>query len=424
MWGSGSGSGPLGGLQGLFQPFQRNSAGSGRGDDAAAQPSASSSLPEAFDDSRTSTRRVKVRKVRGPGGPQGEEFASQAERRIAEIVPGLADLSISASAMEGPMRTARDIRIEKLRQQQSTIDEIRELEDIYDMAKPNPVDEEPRPEGWEPKERPTPRSVRLSPYEYEMINYQRMLMRKNIWCATCRLLLAAEVLLPLLRWWRAWQAGSSSSSRSALTPPPPPSPRRYYRDRMSVPRGPCPLHVLKEAWTSGVIDENTMVWGHGLFDWLPIKNVKLLVPMIRTPEGARAPRAWPGCWLGAGCWVLGAGRLAAGAWRLAAGGWQLLLAAGCWLVLAADEAAAGAQHQHALLAAAHAVPRRRCAQQPRARCRRRRRLTPAPSPAPAVRFAAWVKRTFSLKPSLERIREARRTIRTSEVQSQQVERMR
>lgn len=60
---------------------------------------------------------------------------------------------------------------------------------------------------------------------------------------------------------------------------PPPS------DRMSVPRGPCPLHVLKDAWVQGAIDENTMVWGHGLYDWLPAKNVKLLLPMVRTPEG-------------------------------------------------------------------------------------------------------------------------------------------
>lgn len=33
------------------------------------------------------------------------------------------------------------------------------------------------------------------------------------------------------------------------------------RDRMSVPRGPCPLHVLKDCWVQGVIDENTLVWG-------------------------------------------------------------------------------------------------------------------------------------------------------------------
>ncbi len=36
----------------------------------------------------------------------------------------------------------------------------------------------------------------------------------------------------------------------------------------------------------GVIDENTLVWGQGLMDWLPVRNVRTLVPQIRTPEGA------------------------------------------------------------------------------------------------------------------------------------------
>jgi hypothetical protein len=43
--------------------------------------------------------------------------------------------------------------------------------------------------------------------------------------------------------------------------------------------------VLKDCWVQGVIDENTLVWGQGLYDWLPAKNVKLLLPLIRTPEG-------------------------------------------------------------------------------------------------------------------------------------------
>ena len=68
---------------------------------------------------------------------------------------------------------------------------------------------------------------------------------------------------------------------------------------MSVPRGPCPLHVMKDAWVQGVIDQDTLVWGHGLADWLPAKNVKLLLPMIRTPEGEGAGfRARWGCWRG------------------------------------------------------------------------------------------------------------------------------
>lgn len=36
----------------------------------------------------------------------------------------------------------------------------------------------------------------------------------------------------------------------------------------------------------GVIDETTLVWGQGLQDWLPVRNVRTLVPQIRTPEGA------------------------------------------------------------------------------------------------------------------------------------------
>lgn len=66
----------------------------------------------------------------------------------------------------------------------------------------------------------------------------------------------------------------------------------YYRDRCGVSRGPATLPVLKEAWVHGVVDENTLVWGHGLIDFLPIKNIRTLVPQIRTPEGALLH---PGC---------------------------------------------------------------------------------------------------------------------------------
>jgi hypothetical protein len=58
----------------------------------------------------------------------------------------------------------------------------------------------------------------------------------------------------------------------------------YYRDRLSVPRGPCSLPVLREAWANGVIDEHTLVWGQGLADWLPARNVRTLVPQVRTLE--------------------------------------------------------------------------------------------------------------------------------------------
>ena len=77
-----------------------------------------------------------------------------------------------------------------------------------------------------------------------------------------------------------------------LAPLPGQSPRRppLCRDRMSVPRGPCTLPIMREAWVHGVIDQNTLVWGQGLADWLPIRNVKTLVPQIRTVEGGLCER--------------------------------------------------------------------------------------------------------------------------------------
>jgi len=64
---------------------------------------------------------------------------------------------------------------------------------------------------------------------------------------------------------------------------------RYYKDRLMVARGPCNMHVLRDCWVHGVVDENTLVWGQGLCDWLPIRNVRTLVPQIRTVEGAPPP---------------------------------------------------------------------------------------------------------------------------------------
>ena len=46
------------------------------------------------------------------------------------------------------------------------------------------------------------------------------------------------------------------------------------------------MHVLRDCWVHGVVDENTLVWGQGLCDWLPIRNVRTLVPQIRTLEGS------------------------------------------------------------------------------------------------------------------------------------------
>lgn len=58
----------------------------------------------------------------------------------------------------------------------------------------------------------------------------------------------------------------------------------YYRDRMNVPRGPCDLPTLKECWVHGIIDDQTLVWGQGLVDFLPVRNVRTLIGQIRTPE--------------------------------------------------------------------------------------------------------------------------------------------
>ncbi|GBF91459.1 hypothetical protein Rsub_04199 [Raphidocelis subcapitata] len=228
-------------------------------------------------------RKVRVHKVRasGPLRAPSSEAEQAMDRRIAEIIPGLAELSVSGADRAGAIAAAGAVRTQRLQRELKLADELRELRDIYDFSVANPVDGAPAGGGpWKQQLRPRPRKIVLSPYQYEMVNYQRMLLRKNIW---------------------------------------------YYRDRMSVPRGPCPLHVLKDAWVQGVIDENTLVWGNGLYDWLPAKNIKLLLPMIRTPE---------------------------------------------------------------------------------------------------VRFGSWFKRTFSLKPALERIRDRRKDARNPELRTPQVERMR
>ncbi|GFR45615.1 hypothetical protein Agub_g7022 [Astrephomene gubernaculifera] len=233
-------------------------------------------------------RRIRLHKVMRPLDESGtgrsqEEYNQHMDRRIAEILPAIADLPIPGpSAGLSLPEESRALELRRLRSAKHEIAqaEALELATLFDMSMPHQLDNAPPLTPWTGALRPVPRKIVLSPYQYEMINYQRMLLRKNIW---------------------------------------------YYRDRLNVPRGPCPLHVLKEAWVSGVVDENTLMWGHGLYDWLPAKNIKLLLAMVRTPE---------------------------------------------------------------------------------------------------VRLATWIKRTFSLKPSLNRIREQRKDQRDPEAQSLQVELMR
>lgn len=155
-------------------------------------------------------RKLRIHKIRPQSANVQDERVenernADLDRRIAELIPGIADLSVSSAAMVAPKAaaTAAEIRKQKLSREEAHRAELTELNTIFDMSMPNKVDNE-RPDGpWTQELRPRVRRVQLSPYQYEMINYQRMLMRKNIW---------------------------------------------YYRDRMNVPRGPCPLHVLKDAW--------------------------------------------------------------------------------------------------------------------------------------------------------------------------------
>lgn len=191
------------------------------------------------------TRKIRLHKAARPlladdqaSGSSAQAFNLQLDKHVPEIMAGIADLPIARPAL-GDAQTEEMRRLYQTQQSMAQA-EARELNTVLDMSVPHPLDNAPPPTPWTGEMRPTPRSIKLSPYQYEMINYQRMLMRKNIW---------------------------------------------YYRDRMNIPRGPCPLHVVKEAWVSGIVDENTLFWGHGLYDWLPAKNIKLLLPMVRTPEG-------------------------------------------------------------------------------------------------------------------------------------------
>ena len=57
----------------------------------------------------------------------------------------------------------------------------------------------------------------------------------------------------------------------------------FYRDRVGNCRGPAPLNTLRQCWVNGIVDEHTMVWGNGLSDWVPARNVRGLISNIRNP---------------------------------------------------------------------------------------------------------------------------------------------
>ena len=105
--------------------------------------------------------------------------------------------------------------------------------------------------------------------ERQVADYVKTSTAKNIWYYRCVAIRCAAAL-----------GGAAHLSM----PPADASLYVSHRDRLSTPRGPCSLPVMREAWVNGVIDENTLVWGQGLADWLPVKNVRTLVPQIRTVE--------------------------------------------------------------------------------------------------------------------------------------------
>jgi hypothetical protein len=129
-------------------------------------------------------RKVRVHKLRGAPSAAlraSPEVQHAMDGRIAEIIPGLAELSVSGGDRGAALAAARDVRRERLQQELRLADELRELRDIYDLGVPNAVDAELPKGPWKQQLRPRPRKIVLSPYQYEMINYQRMLLRKNIW---------------------------------------------------------------------------------------------------------------------------------------------------------------------------------------------------------------------------------------------------
>lgn len=56
-------------------------------------------------------------------------------------------------------------------------------------------------------------------------------------------------------------------------------------DASYVLHGKAVVWLTFSGFVQGIVDENTLVWGHGLADWLPIRNVRTLVAQIRTVEG-------------------------------------------------------------------------------------------------------------------------------------------
>ena len=58
----------------------------------------------------------------------------------------------------------------------------------------------------------------------------------------------------------------------------------YYKDRAGTTRGPCNMPIMRDAWSKGIIDADTLVYGTSLHFWTPIRNVNTLAGQIRTTD--------------------------------------------------------------------------------------------------------------------------------------------
>ena len=58
----------------------------------------------------------------------------------------------------------------------------------------------------------------------------------------------------------------------------------YYKDRLGRTRGPMELINLKTAWTAGIVDKNTFIWGDDMDEWAPIGMVYGLQSCVETPD--------------------------------------------------------------------------------------------------------------------------------------------
>lgn len=63
----------------------------------------------------------------------------------------------------------------------------------------------------------------------------------------------------------------------------------FYKDRLGRSRGPMELVQLRTAWTGGIIDRHTFIWGEDMDEWAPISMVYGLERAIATWDGLFSP---------------------------------------------------------------------------------------------------------------------------------------